>query len=301
MAEETTRQSDFLRKYYEVSWHFRWQWMKAFMASGRRHPLEVVKAFSGHERRNTLYFDDGYRTYLWKPRYPEAPGQELLPTGTPAFRDSSLRGHALTIPFHAGTVYSDFIVDYMATNGPFDLVAELGCGYGRNLFEIAYAGLAAPLRLVGGEFTATGCEATAAIAALDPALDMTVLRFDHTRPDLSQVAPGQRVLVFTCHSIEQVAAIDSGWIDAVTALGEQVTVIHLEPFGFQFDPDLGPVTRAHAHGCREKEWNLNLAQVLKREQARGRIRLSYLAAEIFLPLDAYNPTSVAIWHADKRT
>lgn len=281
-----------MREFYEGAWSARWQWMKALIDKGARHPLTVIRNFQAFERRYQMDNEGDELVWAFAHRHEK----ELLPSGTPAFRQSSLRGQLTNIPFHVEDQCPAFLVDFIAAQGPFDLVVELGCGYGRNLFNIAYSGVPFGTRFAGGELTSSGVTAATAIAALDPGLDITFHHFDYLEPDLGWIKPGKRCLVFTCHSIEQVHRIDRRPIEAICGLGDSVIAVHMEPFGFQAQPGLGPVTARQKSLYEEKRWNLNLVQVLQDCAKDGLIGLDFMATEIFLPADALNPTSVAIWH-----
>lgn len=267
--------------------------MKELIASGARHPLTVIRNFAAHERRYELGEQNG--KFFWEPAAAITNAKELLPSGTPAFRESSLRGQYLDIPYHVEDQAPNFLVDFIATQGPFDLVVELGCGYGRILFNLAYSGVPLGTRFVGGELTQSGVEAVNGIAALDPDLDLSVRHFDFLDPDLSWVKPGKRCLVYTCHAIEQVHRIDQRLIDAMCSLGESVTAVHLEPFAFQVQPNLGPATQKQRLVLLGKRWNANLVEVLRGCADAGTIGLEYLATDIFLPIASWNATSLAIW------
>ena len=40
-----------MREFYEGAWSARWQWMKALIDKGARHPLTVIRNFQAFERR----------------------------------------------------------------------------------------------------------------------------------------------------------------------------------------------------------------------------------------------------------
>ena len=206
-----------------------------------------------------------------------------------------LRGNYALIPFHATDNLVDFIVDYIDEKGPFDTIIELGCGYGRNLFNIFYGGGPQDARYYGGELTASGVAMAREIAALDPAMQASFFPFDYLEPALA-IEPVERALVFTMHSIEQVCQIDPRLFGVIAGTGRRVDCIHLEPFGFQF-AELGPASIEHRKQAIENNWNLNFAAALQEAKQAHGLNISCVVTELSLAVDPHNPTSLAIWQA----
>jgi hypothetical protein len=147
-----------------------------------------------------------------------------------------------------------------------DCIVELGCGYGRNLVELFFNG-GPKIPYFGGELTETGRAIGDALASLSKEQTLSFHPFDHVSPDLSWMPRCNRALIYTVHSIEQVYKIDTTFFECIAGSAEHVTGLHLEPFGFQVNPDLDDVTT--------------------------------IQSEQFYPEDPLNPTSVTIWHHNK--
>jgi SAM-dependent methyltransferase len=224
--------------------------------------------------------------------------QEMGPAGVPFLRASSFRGNHALIPFHATDNLADFIVDYIDEKGPFDAIIELGCGYGRNLFNIFYGGGPQDTRYYGGELTESGVAIAREIAALDPAMNASFFPFDYLDPALA-IAPAERALVFTVHSIEQVCQIDARLFGVIASAARCVDCIHFEPFGFQL-AELGPASQEHRNQAIENNWNVNFAAALQEARQAHGLQISCLITELSLPIDPHNPTSLAIWHAGEK-
>jgi SAM-dependent methyltransferase len=212
----------------------------------------------------------------------------------PAVRQTSFRGNAVLAPFHAVDQHHDFIIDYINETGPYDAIIELGCGYGRNLFEIFYRGGPLGAKYYGGELTESGVSIAAELAALEREMDATFFQFDHLAPDLSHLPKFDRALVFTAHSFEQVGLMDPVVFSVMAGVGRQVSGLHFEPFGFQFQL-LGPMSKIHAKMAQDNGWNQNFAAALREAEALYGIKIIYVATEMFHPVDPANPTSLAIW------
>lgn len=280
------------RDFYEAAWRVRADFVAAEIRSGETNAYRIIKKLQAHERKFHIKSGD---TVRYEP-YPFPEDVKSLPGKVPAFRETSFRGKPLVVSYHARDNLHDFIIDYMGDTGPYDCIVELGCGYGRNFFEIFYGGGPQDVPYFGGEFTDSGVALARRLAALEPGLDATFFHFDHTAPDLSPIPACGRALVFTVHSIEQVKTIEPELFRAITGIAKHVTGIHLEPFGFQV-ADLGPISKAHAAFMVRRGWNLNFAEALLKARDRFGLVVKFMATELFLPADAENPTSLAIWES----
>jgi hypothetical protein len=295
-------QQDYWRKFYEYQWGARRDFLANLIKDGEKSGFRAIKLLEAVERKNifmqkTLMYENGDIELISaglnsSVSYYE--GKDALPCGTPAFKKSSLRGHELFIPYHAKTEYLDFLIDFIDARGPFDAIVELGCGFAHNLIGLHYHGGPTGIPYRGGEITDSGRDLAMMLAKLEPEIDLAIFPFDHLRPDLSSLPKVERLFVFTSHTIEQVEAIDLRLIETIAQAAPSVCVVHLEPFGFQA-ANLGPVSQAHAEMMEKNKWNRNLYAVLREAEAKGMIKLDFVATEIFLPTNPKNPTSLAVW------
>jgi hypothetical protein len=293
---ESTKQNPYFRGYYESRWAARAEFMRFHIRAGESNAYRIIKKLEAHERKFIL--SDTDRGLKWLPLgYPEH--IKALPGGVPAFRISSIRGKAITVPFHATDNLHDYIVDYIDQTGPYDCIVELGCGYGRRLFEIFYSGGPRDIPYFGGELTASGVAIAGEIAALQPDMQTNFFRFDYLKPDLSAIPRVERALVYTVHSIEQVTRIAPELFRVIAGIARHVTCIHLEPFGFQVK-DQGPVTQAQRRLMLETGWNLNFAEALFQARDQFGLKVDFLETEIFLPQNPDSPTSIAIWSSSAK-
>ncbi|HEY1505911.1 MAG TPA: hypothetical protein VGF92_16520 [Stellaceae bacterium] len=282
------------RSFYESAWSIRASHLRGLIAAGESNIPRLLRRFEAFERKYRVK-SDGEDAWFERMVWPKE--QEMGPAGVPLLRASSLRGNHTLIPFHASDNLADFIVDYIDEKGPFDAIVELGCGYGRNLFNIFYGGGPQGVRYYGGELTESGVAVAREIAALDPAMAVSFFPFDYLAPALA-IAPAERALVFTMHSIEQVCQIDARLFGVIAGAARRVDCIHLEPFGFQL-AELGPASRGHRTQAIENSWNVNFAEALQEARQTHGLQISCLITELSLPTDPHNPTSLAIWHAGK--
>jgi hypothetical protein len=284
------------REFYEQAWAVRADYLRGMIASGERNIPRLLRRFEAFERKYRVKPGENAGLTFERTAWPKE--FEIGPAGVPLLRPSSFRGNALLVPFHAGDHAANFLVDYIDEAGPFNAIIELGCGYGRNLFDIFYGGGPQDVRYYGGELTASGVAVAQEIAALDPAMKASFFSFDYLEPALA-IEPVERALVFTVHSIEQVCQIDPGLFAVIAGAAKRVDGVHLEPFGFQLN-ELGPASRGHRDQAVENSWNLNFAAALQEAQRLHGIEVSSVVTEISLPADPLNPTSLAIWRSGKK-
>jgi SAM-dependent methyltransferase len=282
------------RSFYEAAWAHRAEFMRSKIREGETDPYRIIKILEAHERKHQFSLEQGKAREARRSWPPEIYG--ATPAGVPILRNTSSLGQKLLTPFHARDCLHDFVIDYIDETGPYDCILEVGCGYGRALFEIFYNGGPSDIPYFGGEFTDSGVAVARELAALRPDMKATFFHFDHLKPDLSVVPRFERVLLYTMHSIEQVAVIDPGLFEVLASVGKRVTALHFEPFGWQLR-ETGPVTQEHRKSMQEKGWNQNFAWALGEAMRRYGLRCDFNMTEAFLPSDWANPTSLAIWHS----
>jgi SAM-dependent methyltransferase len=238
--------------------------------------MRLIHLLEQQERKSILSFDDQAKTYRWKKHdFPKT-----LPSGTPALKESSYKGSRLDIPFHVKTIYTNFILDYLQEIGDVDCIVELGCGYGRNLFELFDHG-GQKTTYFGGELTDSGCALGDTLSLFMKDQNITFHKFDHTAPDLSWLPSCNRIFFYTVHSIEQVHQISVDFFKCLAKASQDVIGMHLEPFGFQCAPDLGDVSKIQAEQFQAKRWNVNFYETLKQAEDQNILDIDLIDTELF--------------------
>ncbi len=280
---------------YDDAWSARLAFVRSKLAKAPHDSRQLLAALKRQERHFWLRTHPGAPP-VWVPHNIIADAA-LWPSGQARQRTTSIGGEFQQVPSYAEFRTAQLLGDLAALYGPFDVIAELGSGSGRNLFEL-HDELADPqVSYVGGELAASGIELAREIARHHEACDrFTFGPFDHTKPDLSLIGSAQRALLLTVHSIEQVHRLPLDYFHRLAAAAPVVVGIHIEPFGFQVDAGLGPATRRQARCFAERRWNTNFHHTLRRAEADGVIAVDHVQLECFLPDDAVNPSSLAIWH-----
>jgi len=281
------------RTFYELGWGLRLAFLEQLLDGGEYSIPRCLGRLAQHERRYHYGLEaDGTAHFV-----PKIPGNTpVLPTGEPACRSVAFNGQHHVLPSYTYSDLASVIVDFATVRGPFDAIIELGCGIGTRLFLSYYSGLPQGVPLFGGELTASGRAAASRLAALDPRIDVRFFPFDHLAPDLSLIraAGFQKVLVYTCHSLEQVREVPVRFFAELAGCAPSVTALHLEPFGFQID-DHTPASRAQKKMFDEFGWNANLVAAAAAAEAAGLIRREWVSVNNFLSTDDVNQTSVMIW------
>ena len=199
-------------------------------------------------------------------------------------------------PLNYGSLVTEWLL--AIADREFDAIVELGSGWGRNLFDLYCAGGPNKIPYYAAEFSESGRKITASFARLDRHAPIKPVFFDHRAPALPFLRKARRALIFSYHSIEQIAELPARYFDVLAAAAPQVVAVHFEPFGFQIGGD-DPLTNEHRAFIREKKYNTNLLARLGEAEARGALSTRRLMANVFAP-QPENPTSIAIWDNQTR-
>ena len=175
-------------------------------------------------------------------------------------------------------------------------IIETGSGWGEHLCNIF---------LDDGPFDATyyaleleeeGRKCALVLSKLEPMLKLEAHFFDYLHPDYSAIQKDEEhTILFTAHSIEQVAEIHPNCIIDVLSLSKEVTGIHFEPVGWQTYPKESwtKITADHYERCKEMAYNTNIWSLLNKFQDDGLIKIITIKPN-FIGLD-HNPATLIVW------
>lgn len=190
---------------------------------------------------------------------------------------------------------SEILLRYMPQDC--DLVLDLGCGWGHRMFDVWRRGGPRGARYMGGDRSRHSEALVKQIAPLFAELAAGWFPFDFLRPDFTSLGTEpKKIVVFTVHAIEQVKHIGPQVFDRLVAQfpHAQITGIHIEPIGFQFEEESrlhlasAAIDRAYAD---KRQYNLDLVH-----QVRSHEKLSVTATEAgVLDQGGGNATSVLVW------
>ena len=278
--------------FYEKAWAFRAKFLESQLQSGA-NALQAIKELEKKERGYTLGVNDttGEVLYMKKEIGDDEP--HIKDTNIALYSKRGFNGNIIILPKHTSYNFTTLLIDLIDATGPYDAIIELGCGYGRNLFEIFYGGGPREAKYIGGEFTKSGVEIAQKLAKKAPKMKTEFFHFNHLEPKLPFKKPFKRAFVFTCHSIEQVMQINENWFDEVVKAGEFVRGAHIEPFGFQLK-NSGPLSDMHKDFMIQNSWNINFAEVLRQALERKIIKDEQIFLEMGVTPDV-NVGSLAFW------
>lgn len=300
-------------EFYEKAWDARREIMKSIIDTGESNPLRVINTFASISRFSIEHMPNGADSdFIFEKdkhyRHDDVinvtdNGEEhsiqthdigILPTGLAVDVIINHKNQEQLASSYTSCNHTEFIADYCRGKN-FDAIIELGSGYSQNLIKIFNQG-GPNIPYYGGEFTESGTLCAQMLADLTNEFELIPFRFDYRFPDFSNIPKYKNVLVFTCHSIEQVTYIPETLIPEISKIADNVTCIHIEPFGFQMvsEKDQSEVDKKHRAYFKLKHWNQNLANLLVRHQISGEISLKYIAKNVFGGIDS-NPSSLALW------
>lgn len=278
--------------FYERAWAFRAKFLESQLESGA-NALQAIKELEKKERGYTLGVNDTTGEVLYMKKEISEDEPHIKDTNIALYSKRGFNGNIIILPKHTSYDFRTLLIDLIDATGPYDAIIELGCGYGRNLFEIFYGGGPREAKYIGGEFTKSGVEIAQKLAKKAPKMKTEFFHFNHLEPKLPFKKPFKRAFVFTCHSIEQVMQINENWFDEVVKAGEFVRGAHIEPFGFQLK-NSGPLSDMHKDFMIQNSWNINFAEVLRQALERKIIKDEQIFLEMGVTPDV-NVGSLAFW------
>ena len=278
--------------FYEKAWAFRAKFLESQLQSGA-NALQAIKELEKKERGYTLGVNDTTGEVLYMKKEISDDEPHIKDTNIALYSKRGFNGNIIILPKHTSYDFRTLLIDLIDATGPYDAIIELGCGYGRNLFEIFYGGGPREAKYIGGEFTKSGIEIAQKLAKKAPKMKTEFFHFNHLEPKLPFKKPFKRAFVFTCHSIEQVMQINENWFDEVVKAGEFVRGAHIEPFGFQLK-NSGPLSDMHKDFMIQNSWNINFAEVLRQAVERKIIKDEQIFLEMGVTPDV-NVGSLAFW------
>ncbi len=203
---------------------------------------------------------------------------------------------------------ADLVAGYC--NADTKRIIELGSGWGANLFYLWLGGAPRSAEYVAMEYTATGREATQLVGSTEPQLALATRPFDYHRPDLSEFRTGERTVVFTSHSIEQITHLGDALFEELLAIPGLDHVIHVEPVGWQLlaESAIDPLIRSLSYvvppqlsleidvrrRCRAHGYNKDLISKLRSLERAGRIRIERIEKNYIGP-NPINPGTAIVW------
>ncbi len=203
---------------------------------------------------------------------------------------------------------ADLVAGYC--NADTKRIIELGSGWGINLLYLWLGGAPRTATYVAMEYTETGREVTQLLAGTETDLALTIHPFDYHRPDLSEFRTGERTVVFTSYSIEQITHLSDALFEELLAIPGLDRVIHVEPISWQLlaESALGPLIGWLSYlmpprlsleidlrrRSRASGYNKNLISKLRGLERAGKIRIDRIEKNYIGP-NPLNPATAIVW------
>jgi len=221
----------------------------------------------------------------WEWDYPGLGPIDAIALGTPVRLPASLAWHG----FYASVAESVI----SACRNDTQAVIDLGCGWGRSLFEVWLRGGPRSANYHALEFTQAGIDCVTTLAALEPKMSVRAALFDFKNPDFSALPHGlEHAVVFTVSSLHQAPLIEKNTLRALMGMAENVDCLHFEQIGWQMNPRLqSDPDREYA---LRNHYNRNLWDVLTELRNDQEITLVETDADLFGTQSVY-PISFVHW------
>lgn len=167
-----------------------------------------------------------------------------------------------------------------------DVVAEIGTGYGRQLFDLWLAGGGTrQTRFVGFEPNEAGRDIANRLAGLVPDMNVEFRPGDFLDFDESALSCSGRILIFTNFAVMYQAEFPAEFFLKLSRIPGEVVLACVEPLGWQFGG--GRPLEAEGH-------NLDFIHKLGTAAEEGLIQLVYLGRNLFGRESSYTQASVIV-------
>jgi len=288
-------------EYYEVAWQCRSNLLKQLASDNDNDIKQTLLSFTKFERTHAL------RIFLAK-SVNKSTGAEYIVSEKAEFyetpdkkqpRPVSLNGLSKLWhgPNRADKVTPQeipaYILSGLINQNEYDCVMELGCGFARRLFETFYQTKNNSIQYFGGEITKSGQNLSDMLSDMETEINFSSFQYDHMNPKPPEIGNCQNILIFTCHSIEQVPNLPDDFFEKLCGFAKNITVVHFEPFGFQARTNTVSA-KNHQYVADKEKYNQNLYPLIERAHQSKLINLKWVSLNLFR-LDRNNPTSVIIW------
>jgi hypothetical protein len=189
-------------------------------------------------------------------------------------------------------------------------VVEMGSGWGAVISSLWLFGAPRDAEYWALEYTESGRQTSDLLARSESRFNLKSRAFDYHEPDFSFLTEPLETVVYSTYSIEQITFIKDELIDRIMAIPGFTRCVHLEPVGWQVEPDgfmarldrlakavgLKPLTQATAAArrCWRHGKNRNLIQTLRRYEQAGKIVIEKIDHNL-VAHQPLNPGTLVVW------
>jgi hypothetical protein len=189
-------------------------------------------------------------------------------------------------------------------------IIEMGSGWGAVITSLWLGGAPRDAEYWALEYTDNGQAVAKIFAQAEPRFRLQSRHFDYHNADFSYLTEKLETVVYSTYSIEQITFIKDELIDRIMAIPGFTRCIHIEPVGWQVEPDallfkldrlakklgIGALTQATASArrCWRHGKNRNLLETLRRFEKAGRIVIEKIDRDL-VANDPLNPGTLVVW------
>jgi len=172
-------------------------------------------------------------------------------------------------------------------------IVDLGCGWGRSLFEVWLRGGPSSATYYGFDVTRAGIDCVEALAQLEPAMKVRTAEFDLYHPNYSLLSrPLEHAVVFTVSSVHQLPTLETEAYNAILEIAKAIDCLHFEQIGWQMQP--GEQTAADREYALRNDYNKDLWRVLSELSSAGKIEFREVEPDVFGMQGIY-PLTLVHW------
>jgi len=164
----------------------------------------------------------------------------------------------------------------------YDLVIELGSGWGRNIFYLIQSNSLKDIKIISGEYTNSGCDIQKYIQkTFFNKIDIDIHKFDYNNSTnffntiKEKYGKINKCFVFTKHSIEQISEIKNDFFDNLLNISNSLKCIHFEPVGWQIGESVSFLSTGNL-----SYYNKNLYSKLKEYETKNLIKINDIKIDI---------------------
>jgi hypothetical protein len=189
-------------------------------------------------------------------------------------------------------------------------VVEMGSGWGGVISSLWLRGAPRDAEYWALEYTEAGRQLSSLLAKSEPRFRLETRAFDYHNADFSYLTEKLETVVYSTYSIEQITFIKDELIDRIMAIPGFTRCIHIEPVGWQVEPDafIARLDRlakklglrafnqatASARRCWRHGKNRNLLETLRRYEQAGKIVIETIDRDL-VANDPLNPGTLVVW------
>jgi len=164
----------------------------------------------------------------------------------------------------------------------YDLIIELGSGWGRNIFYYINKYNLKNTKIISGEYADSGCNAQKFIKnKFFNEHDLDIYNFDYNNSDsFFENIKGKynNVLVMTFWSIEQVTNLNDNFFNNLLNINAKIKCVHIEPIGWQISNK--SLMKENINGPRNY-YNKNLYKKLTELEKSNKISINKNILDFF--------------------